>query len=166
MRYCDDGSISNKYYPSPASRKKPSWWIFFGMAKEEEQLSELLFEIYQAVEGGQHRLATMGIRALLEQVMIAKVGDHGTFSENMDAFQTHGYISVIQFDILRRVMDLGHGAMHRGFNPTGDELNLALDIIETMIGTIFHHHQESENLTKRMPPRPRRVGKPGAADKS
>jgi hypothetical protein len=34
----------------------------------------LLSEIYEALDGGQHQLAAMGIRALLEQVMIVKVG--------------------------------------------------------------------------------------------
>jgi hypothetical protein len=38
-------------------------------------LLELFDEIYQAVNAGQHRLATMGIRSLLETIMIAKVGD-------------------------------------------------------------------------------------------
>jgi hypothetical protein len=44
-------------------------------------------EVYRAVDGGQHRLAAMGIRALLEQVMIMKVGDVPTFNAKLDEFR-------------------------------------------------------------------------------
>jgi hypothetical protein len=50
-------------------------------------LGDLFLEIYQAVCGGQLRLAVIGVRALIEQVMIHKVGDNGSFVKNLDAFQ-------------------------------------------------------------------------------
>jgi hypothetical protein len=34
-----------------------------------------MYEVYAAVDAKQYRLAAMGIRAALEQVMIMKVGD-------------------------------------------------------------------------------------------
>src|SRR6266567_5932439 len=94
--YIADGRVSNTYYPSPISRQKPKWATFlrFLGTADEKQLFELLDEIYQAIAGGQHRLAAMGIRALLEQVMIAKVGDLNTFDEKLDAFQAGGYVSL------------------------------------------------------------------------
>ena len=90
-RFIPDGDLEYTYYPSPVSRKRPDWvlplTIGIGAAKGSGALGALLFEVYQAVDGGQFRLAAMGIRALLEQVMIAKVGDHRTFNEKLDAFQ-------------------------------------------------------------------------------
>ena len=172
-----DGSVDAKYYPSPVSRKKPSWlrlfemaekdapkeaplselpWLqpfAFGMAEKHAPLSELLNEIYQTVDGGQHRLAVMGIRALLEQVMIAKVGDLKSFKEKLDAFHSKGFISLIQRNALSEIVEVGHAATHRGFKPTDEELNLTLDIVETIFGTIYHHDQELKNLTKRVPSR-------------
>jgi hypothetical protein len=70
-----DESVEDKYYPSPISRKEPDWitWLALG-DKKESDLSRLLKEVYQAVYGGQNRPAAMAIRALLEQVMILKVG--------------------------------------------------------------------------------------------
>jgi hypothetical protein len=52
--------------------------------RKGSEIADLLTEIYAAVNGGQHRLAAMGIRALLERVMINKVGDQGTFRGNLD----------------------------------------------------------------------------------
>jgi hypothetical protein len=42
----------------------------------------------------------MGIRSVLEQVMIHQVGDHGTFGKNLDAFCSGGYASRVQRDAL------------------------------------------------------------------
>jgi hypothetical protein len=76
------------YYPSPISRKPPDWlWrLRFLFGANETPLGELLHEIYEAVQGKQHRLALMGIRAFFEQLMIAKVGDNGTFGANLNKF--------------------------------------------------------------------------------
>src|SRR5262245_56135115 len=75
------------YYPSPTSRRRPKWiWgLAWGIDGEEnvDKLGDLLQEIYEAMDGGQLRLAAMGVRSLLEQVMVAKVGDQGTFSKNL-----------------------------------------------------------------------------------
>jgi hypothetical protein len=46
---------------------------------EAEKLDDLLKEIYRATENALPRLAVMGIRALLEKIMVLKVGDHGNF---------------------------------------------------------------------------------------
>jgi hypothetical protein len=51
--------VKQRYYPSLAMRKLPSWRskLPFG--------AELFEEIYEAVGGAQYRLAVMGIRSLL-----------------------------------------------------------------------------------------------------
>src|SRR5262249_52951979 len=80
------------YYPSPISRRLPEWLstLRFLFGDQEKPLGELLHEIYEAVQGKQHRLALMGIRAFFEQLMIAKVGDHRTFTANLTAFLDAG----------------------------------------------------------------------------
>jgi hypothetical protein len=147
------------YYPSPVSRKKQAW--LFDLASGElgtpgdHRLVHLLHEIYQAVDGGQHRLAAMGIRALLEQIMIAKVGDTGSFEDKMELFQEKGYISLIQHDAMRETIEVGHAAMHRSFAPTEKELNKALDIVEGIMAAVFDHSQAATTLAQRVPPRKR-----------
>jgi hypothetical protein len=74
-----------RYYPSPASRKVPDWVYDMSVGVKggasATLLGDLFLEIYQAVRGGQLRLAIMGVRALIEQVMIDKVGDNGSFAK-------------------------------------------------------------------------------------
>jgi hypothetical protein len=152
-----EGGFDISYYPSPVSRKLPDWtaWLAYGLAKnkEERALGALLMEIFQAVDGGQYRLAAMGIRALLEQAMIFKVGDLATFDLKLDAFQKQGYISLIQRDAMRSTLDVGDAAMHRGFVPTEEDLSVALDVVEGVFAPMFSHKVEAEKLGDRVPPR-------------
>ena len=96
----------------------------------------------------------MGIRALLEQVMILKVGDHRSFDKNLDEFQNAGYLSLLQRDAMRATLDVGHAAMHRAFKPTEEDLKVALDVVEGVLAPIFAHKEAAEKLADRVPPRP------------
>jgi hypothetical protein len=127
--------------------------------KQENDLVSLLREIYQAVDGDQHRIAAMGIRALLEQVMVMNVGDIGGFDKKLDAFQAGGFISAIQRGAMRATLDVGDAAMHRGFKPSEDDLSTALDIVEGVMAAIYAHRQAAEQLAGRVPPRASRSPK-------
>jgi Domain of unknown function (DUF4145) len=105
----------------------------------EDMLGELFEEIYAAVRGGQYRLAGMGIRSLLEQVMISKVGDQGDFRKNIDAFHQNGFISLVQRDAMSAILDAGHAVTDRLFKPTVRDLNTALDITEGIFAAIYVH---------------------------
>jgi hypothetical protein len=154
------------YYPSPASRKPPDWtkWVWERdpvpgspprVTERPPALIALLNEIYQALEGGQHRLAIMGIRALFEQMMILQVGDQGTFAANLDAFFDKGYISLVQRDAMNAILHVGHAVTHRVFNPTKRDLETALDIAEGIFAAIYVHPEDAARLANRVPPRKR-----------
>lgn len=86
----DDQKADIEFYPAPITRKEPRWVLdlvlgFFG--NDKQAIGGLLSEVYQAVANGQQRLAAMGIRAALEQVMIATIGDLRTFDDKLNAFQ-------------------------------------------------------------------------------
>lgn len=142
------------YYPFPVSRRRPPWIAesrLFGPVPFE--LRGLFNEIYEAVCGGQHRLAAMGVRALLERLLIDKVGDHGSFARNLDAICEKGFISPLQRDTLNAVLDAGHAAKHRLYDPTESELSMALDIAEGVFASIYVHVDAARELSDRVPPR-------------
>jgi hypothetical protein len=146
-----------RYYPSPISRKPPDWlWkLRFLFGDSEKPLGELLHEIYEAVQGKQHRLALMGIRAFFEQLMIAKVGDQGTFNANLDKFLEEGFIAKIQRTALDHILESGHATIHRGYKPVEHDLNTALNIVEAITETIYFHEVEAKAVASRLPPRPK-----------
>jgi hypothetical protein len=155
--WTDDGSKDHDYYPSPITRKQPEWALHMlagvhGYGKEQD-IGALLGEVYAAVAGGQHRLAAIGIRALLEQVMILKVGDLRTFDLKLDAFQEQGYISLLQRDALRATLDLGDAAMHRRHRPSEDDQTLALNIVEGVLAPIYAHKDLAIKLAESVPQR-------------
>ncbi len=152
--YFEDFQV--RYYPPPAKRKMPSWQFLPEVLPHKSAV--LLDEIYEAMRGGQYRLAVMGIRALLEQLMISKVGDHGSFKENVNAFCDKGYISnVKQRDQLNDILEAGHATMHRNFNPTERDVSIALDITENILSTINVNGEATASVADRIPPRPPRT---------
>jgi hypothetical protein len=153
--WSSSGIDEARYYPSPISRKPPDWlWkLRFLFGADEKPLGELLHEIYEAVQGKQHRLALMGIRAFFEQLMIAKVGDHGSFAANLTAFLNGGYIAANQRSAIEHILESGHAAIHRGYQPIAEDLNTSLNIVEAITATIFLHEQEAQQVAARVPPR-------------
>jgi Domain of unknown function (DUF4145) len=152
------GEVEEEFYPVPIARRQPPWVPnlsagFYGMDKQA--IGGILAEVYQATANGQRRLAGMGIRAALEQVMIATVGDLRTFDEKLDEFQNAGYISLVQRDAMRATLNVGDAAMHRGHLPSDDDLNLALDIVEGVFAPIFAHKDLAQKLGDAVPPRVR-----------
>jgi Domain of unknown function (DUF4145) len=155
----DPENAAIRYYPSPASRKVPGWVHDLAIGQIEESagsLGNLFIEIYQAVRGGQLRLAIMGVRALIEKVMILKVGDKGSFAKNLDAFQQAGFSSTIQYDQLNEILEAGHAAIHRTYLPTTEEIEKVLDVVEEVMAAIFVHTAAVKKISERVPPRPKR----------
>jgi hypothetical protein len=159
--WIDDGTKTHTYYPAPMSRKLPGWALLMWIDHDEGVvISDLLEEVHKAMQGDMRRLAAMGIRSLLEHLMISKVGDQGSFIAHLDAFQKGGYISLIQGDALRAILDAGDAATHRSFQPTMEELNTALDVAEGVLAAIYDHSVRATKLADRVPPRPPRKPKP------
>ena len=90
--------------------------------------------------------------------MILKIGDHGSFGEHLKLFHEAGYVSVIQFDALARILDAGHAVIHRGFAPTKGDLSAVLDVMEGIIAALYVHDQNVKNL--KIPERPPRRPEP------
>ena len=95
----------------------------------------------------------MGIRALLEHIMVSKIGDQKSFVKNLKEFQSQGYISKIQKEALEHILEVGHAAMHRSYSPSHAELVVALDIAENLIETIYINDEKSKQIDCNVPKR-------------
>jgi hypothetical protein len=158
----DDIFPSVEYFPSLMSRQLPSWKLeAFSLldGKGLDAFDGLLDEVYKAVRGKLYRIALMGIRALMEHMMISKVGDQGTFRDNLNAFHERGYISLVERDAMTTILDAGHAVMHRLYKPMESDLNVALDILEGIFAAIYVHPEAAEKVGKSIPPRAPRVKK-------
>ena len=154
--YCDfneDGMIPEiTIYPPNTFRQKPQWLtsLIFPFNVEtgpvNQEVMDLINEVYVAIQNGCHRLAIMGIQALIECVMIQKVGDKGTFYKNMNAFEEQGLISKIQREALDLVLEAGHATIHRSYKPKSTEVTAAIDIVENVLESIYIVKKQQKNL--------------------
>jgi hypothetical protein len=151
-----DDETSVTYYPPALSRNLPTW--LSGMESLRFMMSQtfvptLLKQIYSAYHSGGHALAAMGIRALVEQMMIDKIGDRGAFAVNLKEFEKAGYISKVQREFLEKTIELGHAAIHRGHQPSPEDIRRSLDIAEPILETIYIHEGHATHLETSTPKR-------------
>jgi hypothetical protein len=143
------------YYPPSISRPEPKWLSDLDDLLDEEKsfIHDLMKEIYSSLHNNSRRLATMGIRALIEHIMIKKVGDQGSFSKNLDSFAAQGLISLSQEDILNTVLEAGHATIHRSYSPTNEDLQTCMDITESIVESVYIHPEKANKLKKKIPKR-------------
>lgn len=142
--------IRVRYYPPTIFRKEPEW---FRDLDEEWHITKLCREVYAALQNSCPSLAAMGLRAVLEAIMIDKVGDQGTFNKNLKSFEENGYISKIQMGILKNALELGHASIHRGFVPDNEQVIFALDLTETIVHHLYLLNDQANNAVSNIPQR-------------
>lgn len=158
-----DREISDKvtphvtYYPAAIFRKTPDWMsdLFLEAIGQEDIdfVYDILQEIYRALHGGSQSLAAMGIRALLEFMMVKHVHDHGTFGKNLTEFQRQGFISAKDVDHIKAILEVGNAAIHRGHRPNRDDVVAALDMSEALLKRLYLDEGHVQQLRKSTPPR-------------
>lgn len=95
----------------------------------------------------------MGIRALLESLMIKTVGEQGTFTANLEAFVSAGHVSRGQKQMFESTLEVGHAAMHRGFVPSAEAVVACLDATEHVVQSLYVFPAQSAELRKAIPKR-------------
>lgn len=150
--YEPDGNltINKRYYPPAIFRKEPEW---LNKLSADWHITRLLREVYSALQNNAPSLAAMGIRAVLEAIMIDKVNDQGTFINNLKAFQDKGFISQIQLDRINDALELGHASIHRGFIPQSDQVIFALELTEAIVHHLYVLEDEAKEAVKGIPPK-------------
>lgn len=134
-----NGSVT--HYGPAKSRRSDLWARFTAFPPENlsGDLLALVNEVYAAYDSGLERLTLMGVRSVIELIMIDKVGDHKSFWKNLNEFHQKGHISTIEYDYLRAVIEVGHGVTHKNKLPQPEGAIVAIDIMEHLIATIYIH---------------------------
>lgn len=148
-----DGPSPATFFPPRVSRRKPAWAIRYDLPPE---YLGLLDETYTALHADSRRLAMMGARALIDAVICRNAGDQQNFARGLDALVEKYLISEQDRGIIEAAVNVGHASAHRGHNPTPDEVNVVIDIVERLIHTEILAKQAQE-LQKSTPPRPPRA---------
>lgn len=107
-------------------------WVF----ALEKNYIDLLLEIYEAFNGGSHRLAMMGLRTIIDMFIVDNIGDIGSFQKKIKSLREKGFINNEQFEFIEASIDAGNAAAHRGYKPSEKSLILVLEIVEHLLRPI------------------------------
>jgi hypothetical protein len=145
------------YFPPAIFRRRPEWMTKLLFASldggSQKVLSDLLTELYKGLQNDMPRLSAMGVRAVLEAVMLDKVGDQGSFLKNVAKFADEGYIAKKQVPRVMSVLDAGSATIHRGFGPSSQDVIAMVNLTENLIESIYFHDEEINGVASRVPPR-------------
>lgn len=131
------------YYPPAVFRREPQW--LSDLTIDHSAIETLLAEIYSALQNDSRRLAVMGIRALLEYIMIEQVGDTGSIGGNITTFIKAGHVAPKAEAIFRdHLIESGHAAMHRNYNPSPSDLLTLLELTESIIEQVYIHPERAK----------------------
>jgi len=138
--------------PLPIALRREGTKIGHGNDRIPASITALMTEIDTAVQNKLYKLAAMGIRATLENIMKEKIGDH-KFVVLVAEFQKKGYITIRQAESLNSIIEAGHAVIHRGWQPNDEDISLLIDVTETLIKTVYLHEDRARELKERVPKR-------------
>jgi hypothetical protein len=146
--------VSVAYFPPAVFRRQPAWLAEIPfLFSDKSFIPELVHELYVSIQNDCRRSAAMAARALLEQVMIDKVADQGTFVANVREFQSKGFIYVAQQQFLETAIEAGHATIHRAFKPSKQDLITLVNIAESVIESVYVNEHRAARLKSRIPPK-------------
>lgn len=159
---CDDHGrpeISETYFPPRIFRALPKWIDMDDLVPTliPVPILTLMHELYINLQNDCRAAAAMIMRAVLEHTMIDKVGDQGSFEQNLTSFTAGGFISSTQADVARAVIDTGNAAIHRAFTPRRSDVLSLVDIIEVVLKVVYVHAPEALEIRNRTPKRNRQA---------
>jgi hypothetical protein len=138
-----------RYFPPLISRHSPSWQYNL-----PQDIAAVLDEVYRSLDADNRSLPMMGARALVDMLIVKKVGDVGSFKQKLEKFATDGFIGTAQVEILDAALDAGSAAAHRGHTPSFEQVNAVMDIVENLLKAVYVLPDMAESLKKTTPARP------------
>jgi len=98
----------------------------------------------------------MGARAVVDMVILNKIGDAGSFQHKLQEMQERGFVARQSREFLAAALEAGSAAAHRGFEPKEEELAHVMDIVENLLQAVYVLQDAAAELRKATPPRRRK----------
>ncbi len=148
------GELLAVYYPPPMARTIPEWLKPYPrIGSCPANVKELIAEVYQALHSECPRIALIGMRTIVDEVLTEIVGDCGGFAQKLDALEKKKLIGGKNRVFLESAIDAGSAAAHRGAKMDSPTLNAVMDIIENLLQAIYVLPEHGTRIKSRTPPR-------------
>lgn len=93
---------------------------------------EIFQEVYSALAIGASRLALMGARTIFDMIANAHVGDTGGFEKKLADLKSNEILSGKQVEFVKRALEAGNAAAHRGYKPSESSLTGVWTLLSTL----------------------------------
>lgn len=135
-------------FPPAVRHHRPQW-----LRSVPQPIRGVLDEVYVALANDLKRLATMGLRAVIERVAIERGCDGKTFKDKRDAMRANGLVGERDSDFLDAVFDAGSAVLHRDYDPTTETVETMLSIVTHLLDGLYHLDDAGKRVRDQTPPR-------------
>lgn len=134
-----------KLYPSRIAGRKQVKDMYF----LPDEVLKIYKETHGALCGRLSILAGIGIRALVESVCREKEAQGSNLENKIDDLVTKGVLTHDSAQTLHSTRLLGNKSAHKTTAASDDELDIAMDIVENLIKTVYVIPQKAKRLNKK-----------------
>ncbi len=139
------------YWPPPKRRNIPEWVYEYEL---DEELVQLLYEMYAAINRDLTVLTAIGVRTVFDRASHLHGIDHNAnFQEKLRILREGGYIGTEELEYLNTLVEAGSAAAHRGWRPSLEQINTLVSTIELFLHRSFVLKGDIRNLKERVPTR-------------
>lgn len=107
---------------------RPDW-----LHSLQEPLREVMDEVYRGVDLDLRAISAMGIRAVIDMVLVALVGDVGGFEKKLNQMVAKGLLTEMSRPHMLAAIEAGNAAAHRGHIPDRVDVLTLLKICENLL---------------------------------
>lgn len=132
------------YFPPLPLRNKPAWY-----SSLPESYQAILTEVYQAIDNSLFFLSSIGARTAIDQLIVEKIGDVGTFKNKVDILVAKKIIDDTEGVMLLAVIDTGSASAHRSYKPSPENINHMMDILEAIFYKLLVETDKKRELEKK-----------------
>jgi len=102
-----------------------------------EKIRTLYKETHAAMSTKHRILSGMGIRALIEAVCLEEKADGKNLEKRIDDLVTKGVLTKRNAEVLHKTRFLGNRAAHEIYAAKDTELEVAFDVVENLLETVY-----------------------------
>ena len=143
-----DDDINSVFFSKKCTSGKPDWYELL-----DDTQKALILEIDNAISNNLEALPTIGLRTLLETIMVEKIGDSGGFNKKVESFTNAGYVTQKMAEALSHVLDAGNASAHRAYFPSREDLVTCVDLVKHLIHGIYILRPQVEKIANNTPKR-------------
>ena len=135
-------SAKSEYYPKRRAAREP----IEGVDKFPEATQNIYKELLKVINEDTRLLAAIGLRTLIESVCRDQSYTWNNLYEGIEDLSVNGILSFTQVEFLHACRFMGNIAAHEIVEPSMDELIAALDIVYTLLKTIYILPEKAKSI--------------------